>query len=98
MEQPAQHQDRAGGGPSDRLDSWKEIAAYLRRSPRTVQRWERQEGLPVHRLVHDKQGSVYAFRPELDGWWSERRARLESVESEADEAEASTDEDADEPR
>jgi len=43
-----------------RLDSWKEIGAYLGRSPRTVQRWERQEGLPVHRLRHDKLGSVYA--------------------------------------
>ena len=34
------------------LDSWKEIAAYLRRDIRTVQRWEKQEGLPVHRPAH----------------------------------------------
>ena len=88
MEQPAQDHERAAAGLSDRLDSWKEIAAYLRRSPRTVQRWERQEGLPVHRLVHDKQGSVYAFRTELDGWWAERRTRLESQESDADEPQA----------
>jgi len=92
MEQPAQDDDRAAAGLSDRLDSWKEIATYLRRSPRTVQRWERQEGLPVHRLVHDKQGSVYAFRAELDGWWAERRTRLESLESDADETSAPTDE------
>src|SRR6185436_12648607 len=92
MEQPAQDDDRAAAGLSDRLDSWKEIATYLRRSPRTVQRWERQEGLPVHRLVHDKQGSVYAFRTELDGWWAERRTRLESLESDADEPSAPTDE------
>jgi TolB-like protein/Tfp pilus assembly protein PilF len=91
MEQPAQDQERAAAGPSDRLDSWKEISAYLRRSPRTVQRWERQEGLPVHRLVHDKQGSVYAFRLELDGWWAERRIRLESQESDADGPETTTD-------
>ena len=32
-----------------RLDSWKEIAAYLGRDVRTVQRWERREGLPIHR-------------------------------------------------
>jgi hypothetical protein len=53
----------------DRLDSWKEIAAYLKRGARTVQRWEREEGLPVHRLVHNKLGSVYAYRSELDAWW-----------------------------
>ncbi len=56
----------------DRLDSWKEIAAYLKRGARTVQRWEREEGLPVHRLQHDKLGSVYAFCSELDRWWAAR--------------------------
>jgi TolB-like protein/Tfp pilus assembly protein PilF len=52
----------------DRLDSWKEIAAHLDREVRTVQRWERSEGLPVHRHLHQKLGSVYAFRSELDAW------------------------------
>jgi TolB-like protein/Tfp pilus assembly protein PilF len=56
----------------ERLDSWKEIAAYLKRGARTVQRWEREEGLPVHRLQHDKLGSVYAYRSELDRWWAAR--------------------------
>ncbi|MBI5084393.1 MAG: tetratricopeptide repeat protein [Acidobacteria bacterium] len=56
-----------------RIDSWKEIAVYLKRGTRTVQRWEREEGLPVHRLVHDKLGSVYAFDEELDAWWSARK-------------------------
>ena len=60
----------------DRLDSWKEIAAYLKRGARTVQRWEREQGLPVHRLVHDKLGSIYAYRPELDAWWRSREAEL----------------------
>ncbi len=58
---------------TDRLDSWKEIAAYLRRGARTVQRWERDEGLPVHRLQHEKLGSVYAYRTELDAWWETRK-------------------------
>ena len=44
--------------PEDRLDSWKEIAAYLNRDVTTVQRWEKREGMPVHRHVHDKRGSV----------------------------------------
>ena len=52
----------------DRLDSWKEIAAYLKRDVTTVQRWEKREGMPVRRHLHDKQGSVYAFRSELDTW------------------------------
>jgi TolB-like protein/Tfp pilus assembly protein PilF len=64
----------------ERLESWKEIAAYLRRSPRTVQRWERLEGLPVHRLHHDKLGSVYAYPSELDAWWEDRRPRLDAAE------------------
>ncbi len=56
-----------------RLDSWKEIAAYLGRGIRTVQRWEREEGLPVHRLTHEKRGSIYARREELAAWWDSRR-------------------------
>src|SRR5229473_1631365 len=54
--------------PEDRLDSWKEIAAYLNRDVTTVQRWEKREGMPVHRHLHDKLGSVYASRAELDAW------------------------------
>ncbi len=69
---------------SDRLDSWKEIAAYLKRSVRTVTRWEREEGLPVHRHLHSKSGSVYAYKAELDGWWTNRGEQIggRSLESE----------------
>jgi TolB-like protein/Flp pilus assembly protein TadD len=56
-----------------RLESWKEIAAYLDRDVRTVQRWEKAEGLPVHRHLHDKQGSVFALRAEVDLWLAGRR-------------------------
>jgi TolB-like protein/thioredoxin-like negative regulator of GroEL len=52
----------------DRLDSWKEIAAYLKRGVRTVRRWEREEGLPVHRHLHHVLGSVYAYKSEIDAW------------------------------
>jgi TolB-like protein len=58
--------------PADRLDSWKEIAVYLRRDIRTVQRWEKNEGLPVHRHHHDKLGSIYAYKPELTAWFNAR--------------------------
>ena len=58
--------------PEDRLDSWKEIAAYLNRDVTTVQRWEKREGMPVHRHLHDRMGSVYASRAELDAWVQSR--------------------------
>ena len=56
----------------DRLDSWKEIATYLGRDVTTVQRWEKREGMPVRRHQHDKMGSVYASRAELDAWTRSR--------------------------
>src|SRR5215469_18184008 len=56
----------------DRLDFWKEIACYLNRNVRTVQRWEALESMPVHRHLHAKSGSVHAFRSELDAWRKER--------------------------
>jgi adenylate cyclase len=61
----------------DRLESWKEIAAYLNRGTRTVQRWEAEEGLPVHRLRHDQGSTVHAYKAELDAWWASRQATLE---------------------
>ena len=66
----------------DRLDSWKEIAAYLNRSERTVRRWEANEELPVHRLQHDKRGSVYAYSRELDAWRVSRRVMVEATADE----------------
>jgi Tol biopolymer transport system component len=62
--------------PEDRLDSWKEIAAYLNRDVTTVQRWEKREGMPVRRHLHDRMGSVYAFRTELDAWTLSRSLRV----------------------
>jgi hypothetical protein len=64
--------------PADngRLDSWKEIAAYLKRDVTTVRRWEKREGLPVHRHLHERRDSVYAYVAEIDTWWEGRRNRL----------------------
>jgi Tol biopolymer transport system component len=69
---------RADTSPPDRLDSWKEIARYLKRDESTVQRWERREGMPVHRHVHAERGSVYAFPAELDQWWQSRRKDVQA--------------------
>ena len=63
--QPQLHSTEAS---DERLDSWKEIAGYLKRDERTVRRWE-AEGLPVRRKVHKKQASVYAYKGEIDAWW-----------------------------
>jgi TolB-like protein/Flp pilus assembly protein TadD len=60
-----------------RLDSWKEIAAYLKRDVATARRWEKREALPVHRHHHEKLGSVYAHTSELDAWWEARRQQVE---------------------
>ena len=71
--------------PLERLDSWKAVAAYLKRDVITVQRWERREGMPVHRHIHNKRGSVYALSSELDAWRQTRAALLEK-ESELEES------------
>ena len=59
--------------PGRKLDSWGEIALYLGREVRTVQRWEKTEGLPVHRHEHKKKSTVYAFTGELDAWIKQRQ-------------------------
>src|SRR5262245_10370296 len=61
--------------PEERLDSWKEIAGYLKRSVRTVTRWEQEHGLPVHR---HSTGAVYGYRPEIDAWWAAHRKAIEN--------------------
>lgn len=62
----------------ERLGSWKSIAAYLNRDERTVRRWEK-EGLPVHRHVHARKASIYAYASEIDQWWNRDRMRLEGA-------------------
>ncbi len=64
---------------NERLDSWKEIAGYLKRDERTVRRWEK-DGLPVHRHRNKKKAAVYAYRPEIDAWWCNGSSRLEELE------------------
>jgi TolB-like protein/Flp pilus assembly protein TadD len=70
--------------PEKRLDSWKEIAVYLTRDVTTVQRWEKREGMPVHRHLHDKRGSVYALTDELDAWIQSRSSRVDDREKTAE--------------
>lgn len=52
----------------ERLDTWGEIAGFLRVDVKTAQRWERERGLPVRRLPGGRRGHVYAYRAELERW------------------------------
>jgi Tol biopolymer transport system component len=56
-----------------RLESWKEIGAYLQRDATTARRWEKEEGLPVHRHSHKSRSSVYAYPSEIDVWRASRK-------------------------
>jgi len=54
--------------PSGRLNGWKEIGVYLGKSVRTVQRWEKELGLPVHR-IHTARGEIiWALPNEIEAW------------------------------
>lgn len=68
----------------DRLESWKEIATYLGKGVRTVTRWEKTEGLPVHRHQHERRPTVYALKPELDAWRLGRRRAAPVVRAAVD--------------
>jgi TolB-like protein/cytochrome c-type biogenesis protein CcmH/NrfG len=72
---------KSQGAPPDprgqRLSSWKEIAAYLKASERSVRRWEKTEGLPVRRHLHRKRDGIFASTQELDAWWEGRKSQLE---------------------
>lgn len=54
------------------LSGWKEIAAYLGRGVRTVQRYEHQLGLPTRRISGHRSGSVLATKSDLDSWVNSR--------------------------
>jgi len=79
---PNNHADPRGR----RLESWKEIAAYLGRDVTTAQRWEKKERLPVYRLQHSKLGSIYAYTSELDSWRDKQalRGATDALAAEAD--------------
>ena len=62
----------------ERLETWGEIAAYLKVEQRTAQRWEEILSLPIHRL----QGRVFAYRSELEAWRRKREDPPEPPEPE----------------
>src|SRR5438270_11269898 len=60
---------------ADVLNSWKEISNYIGRGVRTVQRWEKDFGLPVRRPSGHLRGSVLAMKTDIDGWLGSREGR-----------------------
>ena len=65
-----------------KLESWKEIATFFDRDLRTVIRWEKELGLPIHRYPGKSKGRVYALESELKAWADEpRRAAAEILPS-----------------
>ena len=70
------------------LTCWKDIARYMGKGVRTVQRWEQQMALPIRRPNGAGfKGPVAASPAELDQWlrshWSERRPH-KSLRTEGD--------------
>jgi hypothetical protein len=55
-------------GRNEILSGWKEIARYLGKGVRTVQRYEMELGLPVRRLSDTGFGAVVASKTDLDSW------------------------------
>ena len=64
-----------------RLDSWKEIAGFFGCDERTVKRWEKERGLPVHRLPGVGRGKVFAYSDELSDWLKGPKTSIVSVQS-----------------
>ncbi len=58
----------------EKLDSWKEIARHLKRDVRTCQRWEKELGLPVHRLEGTSRPRVFAYTEEINTWIKKKHA------------------------
>jgi len=72
MVSPILQPEYANGNSKEVLDSWKEIASFLNRGVRTVQRWEQQEGFPIHRHDHKKRATVFAVASEVQEWVKNR--------------------------
>ena len=73
MQAGSEHQNR-------RLGSWKEIAAFFDSDESTVRRWEKDRGLPVHRVPGGAGAKVFAYTDELARWLKRSQAKRFSQE------------------
>ena len=74
-----------------RLVGWKDIAAYLGKTDRTVKRWGKDRGLPVYRVPGKAKTSVYAYAGELDHWLQSAEAEIETKAEELNQQSAAPD-------
>jgi Tfp pilus assembly protein PilF len=81
--------DGTAGRDAERLNNWKEIAAFFGRDERTVKRWEQLRGLPVRRVPGGRRGPVYAYRDELAAWLHSHADTAEAAAADAMPAEPS---------
>lgn len=81
MDRPPDSESASSPARGTRLDSWKEIAAYLNRDIRTVQRWEKTAGLPVRRLQKPGLRAVFAYSVDLDEWLQKQAGSLPAIDS-----------------
>lgn len=66
----------------DLFDSWKKISEYLRREVRTCIRWEKELGLPIHRIdKNSSRSKVFAYKAEIDAWLMHRPNHNETARS-----------------
>ena len=61
----------------DVIDGWKSISTYIGKSAKTIQRWERESGFPIHRVPGRR--SVFALKDEVDAWLSEQTKQENSA-------------------
>lgn len=58
---------------SERLDSWKEIAAYLNRDVTTCYKWAKKLGLPVYRIdKQSRRSRVFSYKSDIDQWFEDK--------------------------
>lgn len=65
---PTMESEPRTSAEGDTLRSWREIALYMGKGVRTVQRWEQDFGLPVHRVENCPRRAIFARPNELDAW------------------------------
>jgi len=65
----------------DKLDTWQEIAKYLKWEIRTCQRKEKDFGLPVYREKDLKKSRVFAYKKELDEWLEKKSIKQTEVKN-----------------
>ncbi len=64
----------------DRLDSWKEICAYIGRSRPTCLKWSKEFDFPIYRIdPRSIRSSVFSYKSEIENWFKMKRHNAEQI-------------------